>query len=171
VQIDRAARRATAEHRRRAGGGQRRRRRRERRRDGRRPARFPINLRYPREWRDTLEKLRALPCSRPRAQQITLGTWRRSGSPTARRCCERKRAPVGWVYVDVRGRDLASVVHDMQRRGGRAGEAAAGLRRLWSGQFEYLERANARLKVVVPATLAIIFVLLYLTFRRSTRRC
>ncbi|MED8006079.1 efflux RND transporter permease subunit, partial [Pseudomonas aeruginosa] len=69
----------------------------------------------------------------------------------------------GLVYVDVRGRDLASVVADLRQAVERDVHLAPGTSLSYSGQFEYLERANARLKLVVPATLAIIFVLLYLT--------
>ena len=72
----------------------------------------------------------------------------------------------GWTYVDIRGRDLARAVKDMQAAVAREVKVPAGYSISWSGQFEYLERAAARLKVVVPATLAIILVLLYLTFRR-----
>jgi Cu(I)/Ag(I) efflux system membrane protein CusA/SilA len=72
----------------------------------------------------------------------------------------------GWVYVDVRGRDLTSAVRDMQQAVARQVSLPAGYSVAWSGQFEYLERAAAKLRIVVPATLAIIFVLLYLTFGR-----
>ena len=73
----------------------------------------------------------------------------------------------GWVYVDVRGRDLRSAVHDMQAAVGREVAMPAGYALSWSGQFEYLERATERMKVVVPATLAVIFMLLYLLFRSA----
>ena len=72
----------------------------------------------------------------------------------------------GWVYVDLRGRDLRSAVTEMQQRVAQEVKLPAGYALSWSGQFEYLERASERLKVVVPFTLGIIFVLLYLTFRR-----
>ena len=72
----------------------------------------------------------------------------------------------GWIYVDIRGRDLASVVNDAKRAVAREVKLPPGVSVTWSGQFEYLERAKARLAVVVPFTLAIIFVLLYLTFGR-----
>jgi Cu(I)/Ag(I) efflux system membrane protein CusA/SilA len=72
----------------------------------------------------------------------------------------------GWVYVDIRGRDLSSAVRDMQRAVAEKVKLPAGTSISWSGQFEFLERATARLKIVVPATLAIIFVLLYFAFRR-----
>lgn len=73
----------------------------------------------------------------------------------------------GWVYVDLHGRDLRSAVAEMQQRVGHAVKLPAGYSISWSGQFEYLERASQRLKVVIPFTLAIIFVLLYLTFRHA----
>ena len=72
----------------------------------------------------------------------------------------------GWVYVDLHGRDLSSAVRDMQQAVAKEIKLPAGYSISWSGQFEFLERATAKLKIVVPATLLIIFVLLYLTFRR-----
>jgi Cu(I)/Ag(I) efflux system membrane protein CusA/SilA len=74
--------------------------------------------------------------------------------------------PAGWVYVDVRGRDLAAVANDLRNAVSQQVKLEPGMSIAYSGQFEFLERANARLKIVVPATLLIIFVLLYLTFRR-----
>ena len=74
----------------------------------------------------------------------------------------------GWVYVDVRGRDLRSVVRDMQAAVAKEVAMPPGYAMSWSGQFEYLERATQRMKVVVPATLAVIFFLLYLLFRKAT---
>ncbi|EWS55980.1 efflux RND transporter permease subunit [Methylibium sp. T29] len=128
--------------------------------------RFPINVRYPREIRDSLERLRTLPFVTDRGAQLLLQDVARvrlaEGPPMLR--SENARLS-GWVYVDVRGRDLRSVVVDMQAAV--AGQVAmpAGYAVSWSGQFEYLERATERLKLVVPATLAVIFVLLYLLFR------
>ena len=72
----------------------------------------------------------------------------------------------GWVYIDLHGRDLSSAVREMQAAVAREVKLPAGYSLSWSGQFEFLERATARLKIVVPATLLIIFVLLYLTFTR-----
>lgn len=130
-------------------------------------ARFPINLRYPREWRDTPEKLAQLPILTPMGQQITLGTVAKvritDGPPMLK--TENAR-PSNWVYVDVRGRDLASVANDLRLAVSQQVKLQPGVSIAYSGQFEFLERANARLKVVVPATLLIIFVLLYLTFNR-----
>ncbi|MBI2799831.1 MAG: efflux RND transporter permease subunit [Gammaproteobacteria bacterium] len=129
--------------------------------------RFPINVRYPREVRDSIEKLRDLPVLTARGAQIRLGdvtTIKITDGPPMLRS-ENSRLS-GWVYVDIRGRDLSSAVHDMQRAVAKEVPLPAGYSISWSGQFEFLERATAKLKVVVPATLMIIFVLLYLTFRR-----
>jgi Cu(I)/Ag(I) efflux system membrane protein CusA/SilA len=130
-------------------------------------ARYPINVRYPREWRDTPEKLAALPILTPGGSQITLGMVASvslsEGPPMLR--SENARLS-GWVYVDVRGRDLASTVANLQEAVATNVKLAPGMSIAYSGQFEFMQRANARLKAVVPATLAIIFVLLYLTFRR-----
>jgi Cu(I)/Ag(I) efflux system membrane protein CusA/SilA len=130
--------------------------------------RFPINVRYPRELRDSLESLRALPLLTERGAQLRLAdvaTVRISDGPPMLRS-ENARLS-GWVYVDIHGRDLRSAVQEMQRAVAAGVKLPPGYSVSWSGQFEYLERATARLQVVVPATLLIIFVLLYLTFRRA----
>src|SRR3546814_18438888 len=75
-----------------------------------------------------------------------------------------------WVYVDVRGRDLASVVDDLRAAVAKDVKLTPGVSIAWSGQFEYLERATERLKIVIHATLAIIFVLLFMTFGRLDER-
>ena len=129
--------------------------------------RFPINVRYPREVRDSVEKLRQLPVLTERGAQIRLGdvaTIRINDGPPMLKS-ENARLS-GWVYVDIRGRDLSSAVKDMQQAVAKEVKLPAGYSISWSGQFEYLERASAKLKVVVPATLLIIFVLLYMTFKR-----
>jgi Cu(I)/Ag(I) efflux system membrane protein CusA/SilA len=129
--------------------------------------RFPINVRYPREQRDSVEKLRRLPVVTERGAQIPLGAVAAiaitDGPPMLR--SENARLS-GWVYVDIRGRDLATVVADARRAVAEQVKLPAGYSVAWSGQFEYLERAKARLATVVPFTLLIVFVLLYLTFRR-----
>jgi len=130
--------------------------------------RFPINVRYPRELRDSVEKLRVLPVVTERGAQIRLGdvaAVRIADGPPMLKSENARLA--GWVYVDIRGRDLRSAVRDMQRAVAEKVKIAPAISVSWSGQFEYLERATARLKVVVPATLIIIFVLLYLLFRRA----
>ena len=127
--------------------------------------RFPINVRYPREIRDSLENLRNLPVQTERGAQIRLGDVTAihiaDGPPMLK--SENARLS-GWVYVDIRDRDLSSVVRDMQTAVAREVKLPPGYSIAWSGQFEFMERAKAKLKIVVPATLMIIFVLLYLTF-------
>ncbi|MDQ2942864.1 MAG: CusA/CzcA family heavy metal efflux RND transporter, partial [Candidatus Dormibacteraeota bacterium] len=129
--------------------------------------RFPINVRYPREVRDSVETIRSLPILTERGAQIRLGDVAAiritDGPPMLK--SENARLS-GWVYVDLHGRDLSSAVHDMQRAVAQEVKLPAGYSIAWSGQFEFLERATQKLKIVVPATLVIIFVLLYLTFRR-----
>ncbi|GMV31027.1 MAG: cation transporter [Rhodanobacteraceae bacterium] len=133
--------------------------------EGRR--RFPISVRYPRELRDSVQKLRDLPLLTAAGAQITLGSVSRivitDGPPMIK--SENARLS-GWIYVDARGRDLASVVHDLRERVARDVVLPAGTSITWSGQFEYFEHAMAKLRVVIPATLLIIFVLLYVTFGR-----
>ncbi|HJV97342.1 MAG TPA: efflux RND transporter permease subunit, partial [Albitalea sp.] len=130
--------------------------------------RFPINVRYPREIRDSMEKLRALPIVTERGARLVLSDVAEiritDGPPMLR--SENARLS-GWVYVDLRGRDLRGAVKDMQRAVTQNVKLPPGYSISWSGQFEYLERATAKLKLVVPFTLLIIFVLLYLTFRRA----
>ena len=129
--------------------------------------RFPINLRYPRENRDSLEKLRKLPVVTERGARLVLSDVAEiritDGPPMLR--SENARLS-GWVYVDIRDRDLRSAVQDMQRSVADKVTIPPGYSISWSGQFEFLERATAQLKLVVPFTLLIIFVLLYLTFKR-----
>jgi len=130
-------------------------------------ARFPISLRYPRELRDSPEKLRQLAFLTPGGQQITLGTVARIALNEGPPMLKSENARLSsWVYIDVRGRDLAAVADDLRRAVAASVTLAPGISVAYAGQFEFMERANARLKVVVPATLLIIFVLLYLTFKR-----
>ncbi|KQP14810.1 efflux RND transporter permease subunit [Pseudorhodoferax sp. Leaf267] len=130
--------------------------------------RFPISVRYPREVRDSLERLRQLPFVTEKGATVLLQDVARisiqDGPPMLR--SENARLS-GWVYVDVRGRDLRSVVHGMQAVVAREVAMPAGYAVSWSGQFEYLERATERMRVVVPATLVLIFALLYLLFRSA----
>ncbi|SDT04074.1 MULTISPECIES: efflux RND transporter permease subunit [Halopseudomonas] len=130
-------------------------------------ARYPINLRYGREWRDSLGTLRELPIFTPQGAQITLGTVAKiqvvDGPPMLN--SENARLS-GVVYIDARGRDMAAVVNDLKERVSESVEIGAGMSINYSGQFEFMERANAKLKLVVPATMLIIFVLLYLIFSR-----
>ena len=133
--------------------------------EGRR--RFPISVRYPRELRDSVEKLRTLPIVTEAGAQVMLGsvaTLEISDGPPMLRSENARLA--GWIYVDIRGRDLVAVVNDAKAAVAREVKLPPGVSIAWSGQFEFLERAQKRLGVVIPFTLAIIFVLLYLAFRR-----
>jgi Cu(I)/Ag(I) efflux system membrane protein CusA/SilA len=128
--------------------------------------RYPINVRYAREVRDSLDKLRVLPIVSPRGQQLVLGdvaTLRITDGPPMLRSENARLA--GFVYIDLRGRDLGSAVREMQQTVARTVQLPPGYSMAWSGQFEFLERASAKLQLVVPFTLLIILVLLYLTFR------
>ena len=128
--------------------------------------RYPINVRYPREMRDSLERLRQLPFVTGSGATVLLQDVARLGIDEGPPMLRSENARLsGWVYVDVRGRDLRSVVGDMQAAVAKQVTMPPGYAISWSGQFEYLERATQRLKRVVPVTLAIIFVLLYLLFR------
>jgi Cu(I)/Ag(I) efflux system membrane protein CusA/SilA len=128
--------------------------------------RFPINMRYPRELRDSVEKLTLLPIVTAAGATTTLGAVAdlvvTDGPPQIR--SENARLN-GWVYVDIGGRDLGSYVAQAQRLVSQRVALPPGYSIAWSGQFEYLERATQKLKLVVPFTLVIIFVLLYLAFR------
>jgi Cu(I)/Ag(I) efflux system membrane protein CusA/SilA len=138
----------------------------ERRRDGGRLSRFrstSVSAGIP----DSLERIRNLPIVTARGARILLSDVAAvqivDGPPMLK--SENARLS-GWVYVDIRGRDLRSAVQDMQHAVAEHVKVPPGYSVSWSGQFEFLERAAARLKVVVPFTLLIILVLLYLTFRR-----
>src|SRR6267154_727217 len=128
--------------------------------------RFPINLRYPRELRDSVDKLEVLPIVTAAGATTTLGAVAdlvvTDGPPQLR--SENARLN-GWVYVDISGRDLGRYVAQAQKLVGQRVNLPPGYTMTWSGQYEYLERAAKKLQLVVPFTLVIIFVLLYLTFR------
>jgi Cu(I)/Ag(I) efflux system membrane protein CusA/SilA len=129
--------------------------------------RFPISVRYPRELRDSVEKLRNLPIVTERGAQIALSAVASlaisDGPPMVR--SENARL-AGWIYVDIRDRDLGSVVSDARRAVVGQVKLPPGVSLAWSGQFEYLERARERLTLVVPFVILVIVLLLYLTFRR-----
>ena len=130
-------------------------------------ARYPISVRYPREIRDSVDDIANLPVLTPSRQQITLGTVadvRISNGPPMLR--SENGRPATWVYIDGRGRALTEIVGDLQRAIAQKVKLPPGISVAYTGQFEFLERATQRLKIVVPATLLIIFALLYATFRR-----
>ncbi|VVE05061.1 cation transporter [Pandoraea iniqua] len=130
--------------------------------------RFPINVRYPREVRDSLESLRQLPVVTDRGAQIRLADVAdiklTDGPPMIR--SENARL-AGYVYVDIRDTDLQSAVKAMQHAVAQKVVLPPGYSIAWSGQFEYLERAATTLRTVIPITLAVIFILLFLTFNSA----
>ncbi|QYZ67244.1 MAG: efflux RND transporter permease subunit [Gammaproteobacteria bacterium (ex Lamellibrachia satsuma)] len=131
--------------------------------------RYPVNIRYPRTIRDSEEKLRNLPIVTPDGRHITLGQLTRisveEGPPMIK---SENARPNGWVYVDIGGRDLGSYVAEAQQRVNQAVTLPPGYSITWSGQYEHYQRANARLAQVVPLTLIIIVILLYLAFHNMT---
>ena len=129
--------------------------------------RYPVNLRYPQDWRNSLERLRQLPIVAPSGAQLTLGdvaTVRITDGPSMIR--SENARPSGWVYVDIRDRDLGSYVSEARQRVVDQVKLPPGYSLRWSGQYEYWQRALTKLRVVVPFTLSIIVLLLYLNFRR-----
>ncbi len=129
--------------------------------------RYPIVVRYPRGQRDSLGALAQLPLVAPGGVQLTLSQVADlSLSPGPPMLKSENGRLVGYVLVDVAGRDLGAVVADLQQRVATEVHLPPGYGIAWSGQYEYLERALARLKWVVPAALAIILLLIYLVFRR-----
>ena len=132
-------------------------------------ARFPINVRFPRERRDSITALESLPFVTPKGATITLGAIATlSISDGASMIKSENARPNLWIYVDIRDRDLAGFVNEARSKVERELVLPAGYAVAWSGQFEYFERAAKRLMWVVPMTLAIIFILLFLAFNRMT---
>jgi Cu(I)/Ag(I) efflux system membrane protein CusA/SilA len=130
--------------------------------------RYPVNLRYPIDLRDSLERLRALPLITRSGLPVPLAdvaSVRLTDGPDMIRS-ENARLS-GWISVDIQGRDLGSYVADAQRAVKEQVALPAGYTLTWSGQYEYLQRAKERLAQVVPLTLLIILLLLYLNFRNG----
>ncbi|MBY4677579.1 efflux RND transporter permease subunit [Marinobacterium arenosum] len=129
--------------------------------------RYPINVRYPQGYRDSLEQLRALPLITPLGQRIGLADvadiYIEDGPPGIK---SENARPNGWTFVDIDGRDIGSYVVDAQRVVAEEVQLPPGYAINWSGQYEYMLRAKERLSYVVPLTLAIIVILLYMNFRR-----
>jgi len=124
--------------------------------------RYPVNVRYARELRDDLEKLRRVLVPAPTGAQVPLehlaSITLRTGPPMIK---NEEGFKAGFLYVDVAGRDLGSYVEEARRLVEERVELPAGYQLAWSGQYEYMLRVRERLKVMVPLTLAIIFLLLY----------
>jgi Cu(I)/Ag(I) efflux system membrane protein CusA/SilA len=132
--------------------------------------RYGVTIRYPRDLRSDPQAIaREVQVTMPSGGSVPLGEVatieRKRGATTIR--TENGQLAI-YIFVDIAGRDLGGYVREAQGAIAQAVQLPAGYRVAWSGQFEYLERAEARLKIVVPVTLAIIFLLLYLNFRRLT---
>lgn len=128
--------------------------------------RYPVNLRYPRELRDNLESLKRVLITTPIGAQIPLAmvaeiNYQR-GPPVIK---SENARPNAWIYVDISSSDIGGFVAKAKKTLQQQVNVPAGYTITWSGQFEYMERAAARLQVVAPATLFIIFLLLYFNFR------
>ena len=128
--------------------------------------RYPVNVRYPRDYRDSLDKLENLPIVTPSGARIPLievADIRVEMGPAMIK--SENARPNGWTFVDIKDRDLGSYVEEAQRVVAEEVKLPAGYSITWSGQYEYMVRAKERLTTVVPITLAIIVLLLYLNFR------
>ena len=131
--------------------------------------RYPINIRYPRDVRDSLEKLRNLPIVTPGGARIPLSEVANIRIEDGPGMIKTENARLnGWIYIDIEGRDLGSYVSEAQRAVFEQVTLPAGYSIAWSGQYEYLVRARQQLATVLPVTLAIIVLLLYLNFRKFT---
>ena len=128
--------------------------------------RFPVNLRYPAYWRDSLQRLKDLPLVTPTGETVPLSQVAEvdvvSGPDMIQSTNTR---PTGNVYIDINGRDLGSYVKDVQKAVAKQLTLPPGYTLAWTGQYQYLQRAKERLKLVVPLTLVVILLLLYLNFR------
>ena len=131
--------------------------------------RYPVNLRYPRGLRDSVEKLKALPVVTPAGGQIPLSAVAdirvEGGAPMIK---SENARPNGWIFVDIEGVDVGSYVESARQAVSERLKLPPGYSLNWSGQYEYMERAKERLAVVLPITLAIIVLLLFLNFRQLT---
>jgi Cu(I)/Ag(I) efflux system membrane protein CusA/SilA len=129
--------------------------------------RYPVNMRYPRDVRDSLEKLRNLPIVTPGGAHIPLAEVADIRIDEGPGMIKTENARLnGWVYIDIEGRDLGSYVAEAQRVVSEQLDLPPGYSVAWSGQYEYMVRARQKLATVVPVTLGIIVLLLYLSFRR-----
>ncbi len=129
--------------------------------------RYPINLRYPQEYRNSPEQIALLPIITPNGQYIALGDVATIAIDDGPPGIKSENARInGWTYIDIGDVDVGSYVASAQQRVKEELILPAGYALSWAGQYEYMARAKAKLIYVVPLTLAIIIVLLYLNFRR-----
>ncbi|KPV39411.1 cation transporter [Thiohalorhabdus denitrificans] len=131
--------------------------------------RYPVNLRYPREYRDSLEELRQVRVATPTGAQVPLTQVAdirvEDGPPMIKSDNARLN---GYIYIDLAGVDVGTYVERAKQAVAEQVDIPAGYSLTWSGQYEYMERAMAKLQLLVPLTLVIIALLLYLNFRRLT---
>lgn len=131
--------------------------------------RYPVNLRYPRELRDNIDSLKRVLIPTPTGAQIPLSLVAdlqlRRGPPGIK---SENARPNAWVYVDIKTSDIGGYVAQAKEIVVNRVTIPAGYTLVWSGQFEYMERAAERLRIVVPSTLLLIFLLLYFNFRNIT---
>lgn len=128
--------------------------------------RYPVNLRYPHDYRDSPEKLARLPLVTPLGQRIALGDVARVYIDTGPPGIKSENARInGWTYIDIEGVDVGTYVAQARQLLAQELDLPPGYSIRWAGQFEYMERAKERLNWVIPMTLAVIVLLLYLNFR------
>ncbi|MFZ2404919.1 MAG: efflux RND transporter permease subunit, partial [Methylobacter sp.] len=131
--------------------------------------RYPVNLRYPRDLRDNLEALRRVLIPTPTGSQIPLTSVADINFKRGTDVIKTEDArPNAWVYVDIKTSDIGGYVELAKQKLAERITLPAGYTVAWSGQFEYMERAAERLRIVVPITLLLIFILLYGAFRNIT---
>ncbi len=129
--------------------------------------RYPINVRYPQNIRDSVEDIRNLPVVTQNGQWITLADVADIRVEKGPGGIKTENARLnGWTFIDIEGRDLGSYVDEARQKVFDELDLPAGYSVSWSGQFEYMQRANKKLAIVVPVTLLIIALLLYLHFKR-----
>ncbi|HWU69238.1 MAG TPA: efflux RND transporter permease subunit, partial [Stenotrophobium sp.] len=129
--------------------------------------RYPVNLRYPRDWRDSVTALRQLPIVTARGSQVVLGDVARVYIADGPPMIKSEAAQLsGWTYVDIAGRDVGSYVDAAQKLVAAKVKLPPGYSLTWSGQYEYMQKARKNLITVVPITLFLIALLLYMAFRR-----
>ena len=129
--------------------------------------RFPINLRYPRDWRDSPEQLQELPVVTPAGAQIPLGAVAEIRIVDGPGMIRSENArPNGWVFIDIAGRDIGGYVAEARQVVAADVDLPPGYSISWSGQYEYIARVQERLSIIAPATLLLIALMLFLAFRR-----
>jgi len=131
--------------------------------------RYPVNVRYPRELRDNVDKIKRLTVPSPMGHTIPLGEIAdvqvRKGVPAIKSENAKRSA---WIYVDLKTQDIGGFVKKAKKLVSDHVKLPTGVSMVWSGQYEYMERANKRLSVIVPLTVALIFLLLFMHFKNIT---